>query len=155
MMKFSCEKVLLQNAIAVASRAVAQKSSIPALEGLLLHADRELTVSGLGFVPQSDSRLGFHFTPSICGEGLTYEITFTGSDGQSFSFDAPCGGGVCTGEAVFPNSATNAVAPYSAATSDLYNVTVSVTDGTALRALAVAANLCFTETDCTWTPLTE
>ena len=35
-MKFSCEKVLLQNAIAVTSRAVAQKSSIPALEGLLL-----------------------------------------------------------------------------------------------------------------------
>ena len=46
MIKFSCEKVLLQNAIAVASRAVAQKSSIPALEGLLLHADKELTVSG-------------------------------------------------------------------------------------------------------------
>ena len=46
MMKFSCEKALLQNAIAVASRAVAQKSSIPALEGLLLHADHTLTVSG-------------------------------------------------------------------------------------------------------------
>ncbi len=46
MMKFSCEKVLLQSAITVASRAVAQKSSIPALEGLLIHADRELTVSG-------------------------------------------------------------------------------------------------------------
>ena len=46
MMKFSCEKVLLQSAIAVASRAVAQKSSIPALAGLLLHVDRELTVSG-------------------------------------------------------------------------------------------------------------
>ena len=46
MMKFSCEKALLQNAIAVASRAVAQKSSIPALEGLLLHADQTLTVSG-------------------------------------------------------------------------------------------------------------
>lgn len=46
MMKFSCEKALLQNAITVASRAVAQKSSIPALEGLLLHADGELTVSG-------------------------------------------------------------------------------------------------------------
>ena len=47
MMKFSCEKVLLQNAIAVCSRAVAQKSSIPALEGLLLHVtDSELTVSG-------------------------------------------------------------------------------------------------------------
>ena len=46
MMKFSCEKVLLQNAITVASRAVAPKSSIPALEGLLLHADSELTVAG-------------------------------------------------------------------------------------------------------------
>ena len=34
MIKFSCEKVFLQNAISVASRAVAQKSSIPALEGI-------------------------------------------------------------------------------------------------------------------------
>ncbi len=46
MIKFSCEKVLLQNAIAVTSRAVAQKSSIPALEGLLLRAEQDLTVSG-------------------------------------------------------------------------------------------------------------
>ena len=134
-----------------------QRSTVPAEEAAqsLRVMTRELTVSGLGFVPQSDSRLGFHFTPSICGEGLTYEITFTGSDGQSFSFDAPCGGGVCTGEAVFPDSATNAAAAYSAAAANLYTVTVSVTDGAVLRALAVAADLCFTETDCTWTPLTE
>ena len=46
MMKFSCEKALLQSAISVASRTVAQKSSIPALEGLLLQAGRELTISG-------------------------------------------------------------------------------------------------------------
>ncbi len=46
MIKFSCEKALLQNAIAVTSRAVSPKSSIPALEGLFLHADRELTISG-------------------------------------------------------------------------------------------------------------
>ena len=46
MIKFSCEKVFLQNAIAVTSRAVAQKSSIPALESLLLHADQQLTISG-------------------------------------------------------------------------------------------------------------
>ena len=46
-MKFSCEKLLLQNAVNTASRAVAAKSSIPALEGLLLTCDREkLTVSG-------------------------------------------------------------------------------------------------------------
>ena len=46
MIKFSCEKVLLQNAINVATRAVAPKSSIPALEGLLLHVGEALTVSG-------------------------------------------------------------------------------------------------------------
>ena len=46
-MKFSCEKLLLQNAIATASRAVASKSSIPALEGLLLSCQNGvLTVSG-------------------------------------------------------------------------------------------------------------
>ena len=46
-MKFSCEKLLLQNAVNTASRAVAAKSSIPALEGLLLTcAGEKLTVSG-------------------------------------------------------------------------------------------------------------
>ena len=46
-MKFSCEKLLLQNAVNTASRAVAAKSSIPALEGLLLTCGGEsLTVSG-------------------------------------------------------------------------------------------------------------
>lgn len=46
MIKFSCEKALLQAAIAVASRAVSPKSSLPALEGLLLRAGQDLTVSG-------------------------------------------------------------------------------------------------------------
>ena len=45
-MKFSCEKSLLQAAINTASRAVSSKSSIPALEGLLLQAEYHLTVSG-------------------------------------------------------------------------------------------------------------
>ena len=46
-MKFSCEKIVLQDAIATASRAVAAKSSIPALEGLLLVCqDGFLTVTG-------------------------------------------------------------------------------------------------------------
>ena len=45
-MKFSCEKALLQAAIAVASRAVASKSSIPALEGILLEADTQLRLTG-------------------------------------------------------------------------------------------------------------
>ena len=45
-MRFSCEKALLQAAINTASRAVSSKSSILALEGLLLQADASLTVSG-------------------------------------------------------------------------------------------------------------
>jgi len=45
-MKFSCEKVLLQTAVNTASRAVSSKSSIQALEGVLLQATTTLTVSG-------------------------------------------------------------------------------------------------------------
>ena len=45
-MKFSCEKALLLSAVNTASRAVSPKSSIPALEGLLLEAETGLTVSG-------------------------------------------------------------------------------------------------------------
>ena len=46
MIQFSCEKVLLQSAISIASRAVSPKSSIPALEGLLLRVEDRVTVSG-------------------------------------------------------------------------------------------------------------
>ena len=45
-MKFSCEKALLLNAINTTSRAVSPKSTIPALEGILLEADTELRLTG-------------------------------------------------------------------------------------------------------------
>ena len=45
-MKFSCEKILLQSAVNTASRAVSAKSSIPALEGVLIQAGTQLTISG-------------------------------------------------------------------------------------------------------------
>lgn len=45
-MKFSCEKALLMSAISIASRAVAPKSSIPALEGILLEAGDNLRLTG-------------------------------------------------------------------------------------------------------------
>lgn len=45
-MKFSCEKALLQSAIATTSRATAPKSSIRALEGILLEAAEELRFTG-------------------------------------------------------------------------------------------------------------
>ena len=46
MLRFSCEKALLQAAVGTASRAVSTKSSIPALEGILLEGDEHLTLSG-------------------------------------------------------------------------------------------------------------
>lgn len=45
-MKFSCEKALLQGAISTTSRATAPKSSIPALEGILVEATNELRLTG-------------------------------------------------------------------------------------------------------------
>ena len=45
-MKFSCEKALLQSAISTASRAVSPKSSISALEGILVEAGQELRLTG-------------------------------------------------------------------------------------------------------------
>ena len=45
-MKFSCEKYLLQQAVAIASRCSASKSPIPALEGLLIEAGQDVRVTG-------------------------------------------------------------------------------------------------------------
>ncbi len=46
-MKFSCEKVVLQSAVTTAGRVVATKSSIQALEGILIEADQDnLSLSG-------------------------------------------------------------------------------------------------------------
>ena len=66
-MKLSCEKLLLQNAVNTASRAVAAKSSIPALEGLLLQCgDGTLTVSGYNM--QTGIRTRFSVEESESGE---------------------------------------------------------------------------------------
>lgn len=45
-MKFSCEKALLSGAVSVASRAVAAKSAIPAMEGILIEAGETLCLTG-------------------------------------------------------------------------------------------------------------
>ena len=45
-MKFSCEKALLSAAVSTASRAVASKSSIPAMEGILVEAGNQLRLTG-------------------------------------------------------------------------------------------------------------
>lgn len=45
-MKFSCEKAVLLNATSIAIKAVSTKSTIPALEGLLIDATDILTLTG-------------------------------------------------------------------------------------------------------------
>ena len=45
-MKFTCEKSLLQQAVAIASRCAASKSPIPALEGLLIEAGQDVRITG-------------------------------------------------------------------------------------------------------------
>ena len=46
-MKFNCDRSLLLNAVTIASRTVALKSTIPALEGILFEAaGTELTLTG-------------------------------------------------------------------------------------------------------------
>ncbi|MBQ3404297.1 MAG: DNA polymerase III subunit beta [Oscillospiraceae bacterium] len=45
-MKFSCEKWTLNQAVSTASRAAAAKSSVPAMEGLLIEAGEFITVTG-------------------------------------------------------------------------------------------------------------
>ena len=45
-MKFSCEKALLSSAVSTTSRAVAPKSSIPAMEGILVQAGDKLRLTG-------------------------------------------------------------------------------------------------------------
>ena len=63
-MKFSCEKALLQGAISVTSRAVSQKSSIPALEGLLIHAADTVTISGYNLQTGIRTKLSADITES-------------------------------------------------------------------------------------------
>ena len=45
-MKFTCEKPLLAAALSVASRTVAVKSAIPALEGIYVRAGVKVLLSG-------------------------------------------------------------------------------------------------------------
>jgi DNA polymerase-3 subunit beta len=45
-MKFTCERALLISAVSTAARAVSSKSTIPALEGLLIEAEGEVGITG-------------------------------------------------------------------------------------------------------------
>lgn len=99
------------------------------------------TVSGVGFYGH-DGYVNYRFVPSAAGEGITYQIVFTGSDGSSAVFDAENVGGVCAGSA--------AADPYD----DLL-VTVTATDGISSRSVPVARGLSFSDGSASWTSLEE
>ena len=100
-------------------------------------------VSGVGFSGVSDDTVAYQFTPSAAGAGYTYQITFTDPEGKSAVFEAPCSGGVCAGTAALEGGWLG------------YTVTVSVSDGTGSRNVAVAKNLNFSAGSASWLPLTE
>ena len=67
-MKFHCEKALIQLAINTASRAVSVKSTIPALEGLLLQARDDGVIFVTGFDQRTGIRSSFSADVSEPGE---------------------------------------------------------------------------------------
>lgn len=87
------------------------------------------SAAGASFSWDSDREsLTYRFTPGIAGEAYSYQITFTGADNVPHTYDAPYSGGVCTGSVTL-------------APGDVYDVTVSVSDGTGSRAAPLARSL--------------
>ena len=121
------------------SHTAAATSTVPA--SLPSSLAEDFFVSGLQFHGKSGVLLAYRFAPSIFGHGLTYQITFTNPEGRSTSVDAPCVGGICTGEVTLSENWQSC------------SVNISVTDGTLSRNLAVAHNLRFTFGECSWTPV--
>ena len=66
-MKFSCEKAILNGALGAVSRAVAAKSSIPSLEGILVRASANLLLTGYNLETGITASMGAEVTePGSC-----------------------------------------------------------------------------------------
>lgn len=112
-------------------------------ESPLMMLTEPFTVSGVNFSGLTDRNVEFRFTPSISGEGFTYTISFTGSNGVVKTFDAPYSGGVCVGIAGFGEK-------YGG-----YTVSVSVSDGITSRNLAIAEDMNWSKSGSSWSPLVD
>ncbi len=89
-MKFTCEKNALSEAIAIASRTVALRSTIPALEGLLIEArGREAVISGYNLKTGIRSRLDAEVTEpgSIVLNGHLFGDIVRKMTGDELSFE--------------------------------------------------------------------
>lgn len=78
----------------------------------------------------ANGKLSYRFVPSVSGEGLTYQITFTDTSAVPHSFDAVCTGGVCTG--------TVELSEY-----DSYSVNVLIGSGPTSRSVPLVWDLSF------------
>ena len=94
-MKFSCEKAILQAAVTTAGRVVAPKSTIQALEGVLLEAEADrLRVSGYnletGIVTQAEAEVREEGAIVLSARLLGEILRKMPDDAVSVSSDAEC-----------------------------------------------------------------
>lgn len=101
------------------------------------------TVTGVSFAATDGYGVAYQFSPSITGEGLIYQITFTDTFGESRTFDVIPDSGICSGIAELGSGYLS------------YTVTVSISDGINARHLAVAKDLDFDKNRVGWLPLVE
>lgn len=99
------------------------------------------TVTGVRFTGQS-SAVAYRFIPSITDADCTYQITFTDTKGDYRIFDAVCSGGICSG--------TAGLSSY-----DVFQVTVTVRNGSSSRSTAVAVDLVFADGSASWRPVEQ
>ena len=101
-----------------------------------------ISVSGVMFHNNSSGSLSYSFTPSVVGDGYTYEITFLEAGSQPQTFEVACVGGICS-DTVFLR--------------DFYfanNVSVVISNGEESRAVPVATDLnLFSANSASWTPV--
>jgi len=88
-----------------------------------------VTVSGVTFRNTGGGSLSYTFTPSVVGEGFSYEITFSGPDGTAQTFEARCSGGICSGTVYLQDY------------SSIFNVSAVISNGQDSRAVPLALNL--------------
>ena len=95
-----------------------------------------IEVSGVRF-QYNGYNLYYEFTPSVIGEGYSYQLTLSGRyRAKTYDVVDPSGG-VCTGLIYDPNY-------------DSYNVTVMISNGKESRAVNIASNLDFSAGLVSW-----
>lgn len=100
----------------------------------------DITVTGFGFSNPGGSQLGFYFTPSMASEHYIYQVTFTNQNGESTTAEVPCDSGFCSGRVALKQS-------------DVYSMTVSISNGNKSRDIPVVSDLQFSGLGVSWFPL--